>query len=254
MKTFEPASASGRHVLVVAPHPDDEAIGPGGSVFLLGAAGAHVTVVVLADGSGGVGGGASAEERRAECEASCQQLGVASLVQAGLPSAQLREDPRIGAEALAHSVGLETQDLLLVPWPLERHPTHRASLLAALLSGTAKRDARWLGYGAWDAVSAMEQVIEVDTTAARKAKSRAIGCHVSQNTARPLSAAILCRDMAQAAFSRITGDEPRRAVERLLDLGDLPARVSAVPHEEAPEVIGDWTAALLADHARQLWA
>lgn len=160
----------------------------------------------------------------------------------------------MGAEALGQKLGLASQDLLIVPWPLERHPTHRACLVAALLSGTARRDARWLGYGAWDAVPALEQVLEVDTTSARKAKSRAIGCHESQNTARPLSAAILCRDMSQAAFSRITGDEPRRAVERLLDLGDLPARVLAVSHQDANTVIGDWTAALLGEHARKLWS
>ena len=57
---------SGARALIVAPHPDDEAFGCGGTLHLLARADAHVHVVVLATGQGGVTGGASPEEREAE--------------------------------------------------------------------------------------------------------------------------------------------------------------------------------------------
>jgi hypothetical protein len=61
----------------------------------------------------------------------------------------------------------------------------------------------------------------VDITEARSAKTMAMSAHVSQNRERKLSAAMAARDLAQASFSRITGDEMRKAVERLLDLSEL---------------------------------
>ena len=222
MKTFDLTGLAGRHVLLVAPHPDDEVIGCGGTVHLLAQAGAHVIVVITARGDGGIGGdGAVPADREAESQAACSILGTQPPIFLRIPSQRLREDPAAAARELTSRVGRGVHDLLLVPSPLERHPTHRAALVAALLSGAARPDAAWWGYGAWDAIPATADSVEIDTTEARSVRTRALAAHVSQTSCRSLTAGIAGRELDQATFSRLVGSESRRSVERLLDLSGL---------------------------------
>jgi LmbE family N-acetylglucosaminyl deacetylase len=207
-------------VLLLAPHQDDEAFGCGGTVHLLAAAGAHVHVVIVARGDGGVDGGATVEQRERESERGCELLGCPPPAFLRVPSTRLREAPEEAGRALSELIGSTTVELLLVPSPLERHATHQAVLVAALCAGVAT-GAEWWGYGVWDALPAVGDVAEVDITEARSPKTLAMASYVSQNRERKLAAGMAARDMAQAVFSRITGVEPRKAVERLLDLGTL---------------------------------
>src|SRR4051812_6496913 len=68
--------------LVVAPHPDDEALGCGGVIALLRQAGISVHVIVASDGAASHPGSKThpppvlGELRRAEAEAGCRLLGV----------------------------------------------------------------------------------------------------------------------------------------------------------------------------------
>ena len=258
MIPVQPGDWAGRDVLVVAPHPDDEAIGAGGTVHLLAAAGARVAVVIMARGDGGIAPGADApsvEQRREESIASCQALGTLEPVFLDLKSSAIREDPGAAARVLADAVGEAGADLVLVPSPLERHDTHRACLVAALLSGVGRPGATVWGYGAWDAVPAWPGVLEVDVTPARVAKTMAVRAHASQDSARGLAAAILFRDGAQAAFSRITGSESRKAVERLIDLTSLQRDRS--PGESASDLaarVTAWTIKQTANWVTSLWS
>ncbi|HZM00560.1 MAG TPA: PIG-L family deacetylase, partial [Planctomycetota bacterium] len=215
MRRFAPGDWAGRSVLLVAPHPDDEAFGCGGTAHLLAKAGARVQVVVAGSGHGGVGGAASPDEREDESRRACELLGTLPPVFLRLSSPTLRDDPAAAGRALAAAVGASPCALVLVPSPLERHRTHQATLLAALCAGLPG-DGAWWGYGVWDALPAVDDVAEIDVTEARSAKTLAMSAYASQNRVRSLAAAMAARDMAQATFSRFTGDEPRRAVERLL--------------------------------------
>jgi len=260
LKTLDPAELSGSRALIVAPHPDDEAFGCGGTLHLMARTGAHVHVVVLASGQGGVTGGASPDEREAESRRGCELLGVAEPVFLRLTSAELRKDPAAAGRRLAEVVGDSPPDTLFVPSPLERHTTHQAALLAALCSGLERGvgagDRAWWGYGVWDAIPAVPGVVEVDVTAARSAKTMAMSAHASQNRDRSLAAGMAARDMAQATFSRITGDDVRKSVERLLDLRSLATDCSGAggPTEVAARIRtwldarqAEWTAALWPD-------
>ena len=247
-----------RHVLVVAPHPDDEAVGCGGTVHLAARAGATVAVVVLTRGDGGIdplAGSVSVETRQSESRACCRELGTEAPLFAGLESGTLRADPALGARALRELTNGVRFDRVLVPSPLERHATHRASLVAALLAGVATDDAEVWGWGAWDAIPAWDEVLEVDVTAARMAKTLAVRAHASQDRPRALAAATLARDSSQAAFSSITGHEQRKAVERLLDLSTL---VAGLRGDETAaglsRAIATWTAERSAAWAQALWS
>ena len=251
MKLFAPRDWAGQAVLLVAPHPDDEAFGCGGTAHLLAKAGAHVHVVVAGAGDGGVGGGASAAEREAASHKACELLGVQPPVFLRLVSQALRDDPEAAGRALAAALGGEQPALVLVPSPFERHRTHQATLVAALCAGLG--GAAWWGYGVWDALPALDAVAEIDVTEARSAKTLAMSAYVSQNRNRSLAAAIAARDMSQATFSRFTGDEPRKAVERLLDLSGLVGGAAPATAEQARARVAEWTSELVRAWAAALW-
>ncbi|MHC5210781.1 MAG: PIG-L deacetylase family protein [Planctomycetota bacterium] len=239
---------------MVAPHQDDEAFGCGGTLHLLARAGAHVHVVIVARGDGGVDGGARVEEREAESRQGCEVLGLSQPVFLRVPSQALREDPAAAGRALAAAAGHDAWQLVFVPSPLERHDTHRAVLLAALCAGLDAAPGAWWAYGVWDAIPSVDDVAEVDITPARTAKATAMSGYRSQLAERPLAAAMAARDMAQAIFSRVTGPERRKAVERLLALEDLfaggpmPADAAAV-HAR----VAGWLGARSSAWAAALW-
>ncbi len=254
MRTLDPGEAGAARVLTVAPHPDDEAVGCGGTVRLFAQAGATVSVVIMARGDGGVDGAADVEQRHDESRRCCEILGVEPPVFLDVPSPELRSDPLSAATLLAERMGRGVHDVVLVPSPLERHDTHRAALLAALLSGVGREGAQWWGYGVWDAIPADDGAVEIDITAARSTKTMAIAAHRSQDGARSLAAGMAARDMAQAVFSRITGDERRKAVERLMDLRGLRAAVGAADDATgASSAIRDWVTDAGARWADGLW-
>ena len=255
MRSLNPAELSGENVLLVAPHPDDEALGCGGTVRLLTAAGARVAVVVMARGDGGVDGGASKvsiSKRQAESLRACELLGTERPLFMELESQDIRNAPAEAAAQLALTLKGQKFSALLVPSPLERHATHRACLVAALLADIAAEQARWYGYGVWDALPAVRDVVEIDITETRAAKTKAVTAHESQNGPRPLAAGMMSRDLAQAVYSRITGEEMRKAVERLMELDGLKLQMSDAVSAGDAQAVEDAIAAWLSDRFR-LW-
>jgi LmbE family N-acetylglucosaminyl deacetylase len=252
-RTLDPAAWTGRCVLVVAPHPDDEAFGAGGTAWLAARAGAQVHVLVAARGDGGVAGGADPAVRERESIRCCELLGARPPVFLRLPSPQLRDDPYAAGRAAAAALG-QRFDVLLVPSPLERHDTHRATLLAALCGDLGTPQAEWWGWGVWTELPSGPDVVEVDITEARSAKTLAMSAHASELRERPLAAGLAARDMSQAVFARITGAETRKAVERLLNLSTL-GRMRPAPatSAEAVDRAANFTRAVFARWAEALW-
>jgi N-acetylglucosamine malate deacetylase 1 len=241
-RSLDPGAWGGRRVLVVAPHPDDEAFGAGGTAWLAARGGAEVSVVVVARGDGGVDGRAEPSVREDESRRCCELLGTRPPEFLRVPSPELRADPAGAGRGLREVLGPRPFDVLIVPSPLERHDTHRATLVAALCSDLGAPEADWWGWGVWTELPLVPGVAEVDISAARSAKTLAMAAHASQGRNRSLAAGMAGRDLSQAVLSRITGDEPRRAVERLVDLSALgrqrPAPASAA---EARGRMAGWT-------------
>jgi LmbE family N-acetylglucosaminyl deacetylase len=130
---------STRSTLVLAPHPDDETLGAGGTIARCRAAGAPVTIAVASDGrhssaSSSLTPDELAAIRAAEVRTACRALGVADadLMLLGF------EDGTLGAHcsALAHRLREIISDRrpsqILVPSRHDDHPDHRWLHLALL--------------------------------------------------------------------------------------------------------------------------
>lgn len=124
---------SARNVLVLAPHPDDEIFGCGGSLALYRRNGASIHVYVLSDGAGyaePADRAAIYRTRQAETNAALASFGVGPAEFLGLP------DRCLGAQAnlsslVAEKVKQYQIDVILAPSMWEIHPDHLATFRAA---------------------------------------------------------------------------------------------------------------------------
>ena len=191
--------------VVVAPHPDDEALGVGGVIAHLADLGLPVGVAFLTDGEGSHPGSSShppavlADRRRGEARAACRKLGVKDetiaflgLQDGGVPRAG---DDRFAAAAdrlraaMEEVVG-EPPHTVLTPWRREPHGDHRAAfdLVAAAAEG-----ARVVEYPVhlWQVRAPADvprfggdepevEAVRVDLSAVRDRKRAAIDAHASQ--------------------------------------------------------------------------
>ncbi|CAN5191970.1 hypothetical protein BH20ACT8_BH20ACT8_21700 [soil metagenome] len=138
-------------VLVLAPHPDDETIGAGGTIARHAARGDEVVVVVATSGEATTGGrirhgsGRLAAAREAECRAACVDLGVTMApVFCRLPDGRLGEAVDELAGALAEQ-GAHAS-VVYAPTVLDPHRDHRAANAALVRAGLR---AEVLGYEVW---------------------------------------------------------------------------------------------------------
>jgi LmbE family N-acetylglucosaminyl deacetylase len=149
--------------LIVAPHPDDEALGCGGAIALLRALGCRVRILVVSDGaqshpnSRKYPAPALRALRKTETLTAMQLLGVdksditfLQLPDSAVPAAT---SPNFNAAAaLCHAyLAATSPQLLFLPWRNDPHPDHRATwqLFAAALARCTFAP-RTLEYPIWD--------------------------------------------------------------------------------------------------------
>ncbi len=185
---------SGRRIVALAPHEDDEAFGCGGTLALAAAAGCDVRVVFLTDGAKGYDrrhldepGAPPAEEferrlvrtRQAEAAAASAALGLAPPRFLGLPDGGLAADPA-AVDALAGALRELAPELVFLPHFGDPHPDHHATakhfLAAAAAAGLSPSLPCW-GYEVWSPVVANAYV---DIGQAMPRKQAAMRAHASQ--------------------------------------------------------------------------
>ena len=122
-----------RSVLVLAPHPDDEIFGCGGSLALYRQTGADIHVYVLSDGAGY----AEAKDRagifctrQAETNAALASLGISPATFEGLADRSLSTQADL-SNLIAIQVQQHQVDVILAPSMWEIHPDHQATFRAA---------------------------------------------------------------------------------------------------------------------------
>lgn len=138
-------------VLVIAPHPDDETIGAGGTMRLLADAGTRVDVVCVTDGEATIGAPLPPDEvarrRRDEVAAACRLLGAHAPTFLHLPDGGVAGRAEELVALLQQEVDRLSPDLVMAPWPLDRHPDHLA-VADAMLDVHADDDVELWSYEA----------------------------------------------------------------------------------------------------------
>jgi len=170
-------------ILVIAPHPDDESIGCGGTVAGHVERGDEVAVVFLTSGELGLKKlprGEAWEIREAEARAACRILDIAESFFLHLPDWTMGEDVPAAAERLRSVLEQTRPELIYLPHPLEWHPDHRAVLpiLKAALNGLQLGPVALRGYEVWTPMAEYQHVENI--SAVMEKKLAALREHASQ--------------------------------------------------------------------------
>lgn len=208
-------------VLVLAPHPDDEIIGPGGTLRRHILAGAPVTVAILTDGRwGGYNGdGKLIDRRKDESRAAAQILGLPPPIFFDAPDGELAETPQI-LEKIRQLFIEKTPKYIYLPALTDGHRDHWSTncLLHAILSNLPPESAHRLlirGYEIWTPTLA-NCCVDITTTA--EVKRQAINAFPSQTSVYDYTAAALALNKYRSlhplhgqghaeAFTQMTAEE-----------------------------------------------
>ena len=128
---YHASDLTGKRILVLAPHPDDETIGCGGSLALHAKAGDPVKVVILTDGGLGDISNEMAKSdyvalRKKEALEACATLGVFDLEFWDYPDRSLSGSRGV-LRKIVDLLASYSPDLVYCPSPFEIHPDHRAT-------------------------------------------------------------------------------------------------------------------------------
>jgi LmbE family N-acetylglucosaminyl deacetylase len=123
-------------VLVVAPHPDDEVLGVGGTIARLGSEGREVYVLIVTRGDPAIFPDYSVEEGRREAIQADEILGVRKTIfLERFPAALLDTVPQSSLNSALHDVIRQVEpELLFIPFPGDLHRDHRLISEAALVA------------------------------------------------------------------------------------------------------------------------
>lgn len=145
-KAAEPLEVPGR-ALAIGAHPDDIEFGSGGTLARWAAAGCHVTMLVVTDGSKGswdpdVEPARLAETRLAEQQAAATQLGASEVRHLGYVDGELEYTMAL-REGMCRHIRQVRPDVVLSHDPWQRyqlHPDHRATGWGVVDGVVAARD------------------------------------------------------------------------------------------------------------------
>lgn len=180
-------------VLVLAPHPDDEVLGVGGTIARLAGEGRDVHVAIVTRGHPSMFSDDFVEQGRREALQAHELLGVRTTrFLEGFPAALLDTVPQAQLNAAVGEAVEELEpELLFVPFHGDLHADHRKVAEAALVAARPNRTRRVhsiLAYEAlsesnWNAAGASPGFFPnayVDISAFLEMKLKAMACFESQ--------------------------------------------------------------------------
>ena len=183
---------STRDLLVIAPHPDDETLGAGGTIARAAAAGMKVTVLTVAAHMPPLYSEAVHQQTLAESRKAQALLGAAEPRYLNIPALSLSEQPvaELNGAILATLQELEPQ-VVLCPYP-DRHIDHRVIFDAVMVAtrpvGAGRSIKLLAAYETlsethWNAPHIEPNFVPswvVDITATIETKLEALACYESQ--------------------------------------------------------------------------
>lgn len=190
------------HVLVITPHPDDEAIGCGGTLLRHVEHGDRVSVIFLTSGEKG-GHGRREEEtarlREQEARQAAVLLGIDAFEFWHLPDGGVAVTEELVAR-VRERINSDEMQLIYVPHAGEMHADHQA---AASLVGTAakglptERRPEVRMYEVWTPLQEMDEIVDISSYMERKLA--AVRAYASQ-------CSVLRFDDAIAGLNRYRGE------------------------------------------------
>lgn len=182
-------------ILVLSPHPDDEAIGCGGTLCKHVHEGGRVRVVFLTSGENG-GHGLNPVKTRAVRESEAHQaariLGLEKIEFWGAVDGELRAD-RLLVQRLRRALDSFKPALIYVPHDREMHPDHRAAV--RLLRGALRAEPALSPmpvirmFEVWTPLERLDEIVDISTFV--KTKLAAIRAYKSQCRVLAFDEAIL---------------------------------------------------------------
>lgn len=164
------------NVLVIAPHPDDEAIGCGGTLLRHADEGDRIAVVFLTSGELGLKHLEPEQAwgiREAEARAAAATLGIAALEFLRQPDWFVGERIRETGAALRPLLERHAPELVYLPHPGEWHPDHQAALpvLRQALGPNPAAGLLLRGYEIWTPMAEYDHVEDITERMARKLRA-----------------------------------------------------------------------------------
>ena len=171
------------NVLVIAPHPDDESIGCGGTICLHADRGDRVAAVFLTSGEKGLTDLSQEDARRIrerESEDAAAILGIASVTFLRRPDKHLEQDTLHAAEALKPILQREKPEVIYLTHERDFHPDHRAcvSIVQAALRASGIATPALLSYEVLTPLTEYDRAEDISPVMRRKLK--AVCAHRSQ--------------------------------------------------------------------------
>jgi N-acetylglucosamine malate deacetylase 1 len=171
------------NILVLAPHPDDEVLGCGGTLYKYSAGGDRVVAVFLTSGELGLkhlSRDKAWQVREAEAKHAARILGFAQLHFLRQPDWMLGDHAGVTAAALKPLLGAEEPSVIYLPHPDDGHPDHQATLpiLRAALKSCRRLKPELLAYEIWTPLTSHDVAVNISQVMPRKLQ--ALRAHRSQ--------------------------------------------------------------------------
>ncbi len=218
------------NVLAISPHPDDDALGAGGTMALAAGEGRGVFSVYVTDGSGSprkepaISNEEMAACRETEALRSLRALGAAGGFFLRRDSRQTTgTEGRIITDEIKEIVGFLKPVEIYLPAPYERHKTHQACLLLTIdaLRGAVKWPVKVLGYGLWGCFWGEKRRVARDISAVIRKKVEAVLAHASQIDYKDYHQGILGKNNCEAVFQSSHEVQKASFIETFCDLSEL---------------------------------
>ena len=192
------------NVLVIAPHPDDETIGCGGTLCLHAGRGDRVCVVYLTSGELGLKHlprNKAWLKREREAAQAARILGVTKQFFLRLPDWFIGEDIARAANKLRPVLKQACPELIYLPHKQEWHPDHKAALpiVGAALIGSSLPEFVVRAYEVWTPLAGYGHVEDISAVMPRKL--RALRAHESQLKAFDYERAVIGLNQFRGALA-----------------------------------------------------
>lgn len=169
-----------KDALVIAPHPDDESVGCGGSIIRHVKSGSRVKVIFLTDGNKGDFEGRFGKEyvevRKKSTQKAMDILGVMDYEFWGYGDRILYQEVQGVREKLFRVIETFSPSLIYVPSPFEVHPDHKIAF--EVVWGLREKLKVHLAF--YEILITLYPNILVDITAEMKIKRRAIESYFTE--------------------------------------------------------------------------